>query len=681
MSFKHSILVVISVVCFAEAYCQTESNRVIEQIIETFAETTNEDFDYSEVYERLNYYSKHPLNLNTASAEQLQELFLLSPIQIQEILKYRAENGRLIDLLELQSIEVLTTETIKSILPFSTLQEPLIPAGLNPKTLLSKGENEFMALFGQVLQKPKGYLATDSKDASTYAGGQQRFLSRYRYRFGQTLSASLTMEKDAGEAFFAGSQKQGFDFYSGNLSYKGDGSVRKLIVGDYSLQFGQGLTMWSGLSFGKGAAVASITKNNIGLKPYSSTNEALFLRGVAGTIQFKNFDFTPFVSLRYLDASLSSDTSSQSISAINYSGLHRTQNELAHKNNISQLVYGANIQYTHRNFRLGGTAYHTDFNHPFQAGTLPYKVNAFSGDRLSNLGVYYNYNWRNIYLFGETSHSLNSGFATLNGVLASLAPQVSLVCFHRNYQKNYHSFFNQAVSENSDAVNEKGFYTGLIFTPSRKVEFNLYADLFKFPWLKYRVDAPSSGYEILSQFSYSPTKRLNAVLRYKVENKQENDDEEQALNFLTDVRKQNYRFELSYKVSDAFQIRNRAELVEYKKSGLIEHVYLLFLDVIYNHMISKISGNIRLALFDTPGFNSRLYAYENDVLYSYSMPLYQHTGLRFYFNTRYRINRKADLWFKYATTYYSDLETIGSGLEEFAGNKKSDVKLQIRYQF
>jgi hypothetical protein len=596
-------------------------------------------------------------------------------------LKYRAANGRLIELLELQSIETLTTETIKSILPFCILQEPLLPAGLNSKTLLSKGENEFLSLFGQALQKAKGYRPTEGKNATAYSGGSQRFLSRYKYRFGQRLSASLTMEKDAGEAFFAGSQKQGFDFYSGNLSYKGDGAVKKLIMGDYSLQFGQGLTMWSGLSFGKGAAVASITKNNIGLKPYSSTNEALFLRGVASTIRFKKLDFTPFASLRYLDATLIGDTSSQNISGINYSGLHRTQNELAHKNNISQLVYGANVQYTHRNFRLGGTVYQTNFNHPFQPGTLPYKANAFSGDRLSNFGVYYNYNWRNFYLFGETASSLNGGFATLNGVLASLAPQVSLVCFHRNYQKDYHSFFNQAVSESSDAVNEKGFYTGLIFTPSRKAEFNVYADVFKFPWLKYRVDAPSSGYEILSQFSYSPSKRLNAIMRYKLENKQENDDEEQALNFLTDVRKQNFRFELSYKISDVFQIRNRAELLEYKKSTLVEHGYLLFQDVIYNPMISKISGNIRLALFDTPSFNSRLYAYENDVLYSYSMPLYQHNGLRFYLNTRYRINSKADLWLKYATTFYSDLETIGSGLEEFSGNKKSDFKLQFRYQF
>ncbi len=679
MSFKGFIIFSALLLSYINSKCQTESNRVIEQIIESFAENTNEDFDYSEMYERLTYYSKNPLNLNSASAEQLHELVVLSPIQIQELLKYRAENGMFIDLLELQSIEALNTETIKAILPFCTLNELNPLASVNRKSL-STGENEIIGLFAQSLQKPAGY-SREGNGSSRYAGDPQRFLSRYKYHFGETLSASLTMEKDAGEAFFAGAQKRGFDFYSGNISYKSKGAIQKLILGDYSLQFGQGLTMWSGLSFGKGAAVASITKNNIGLKPYSSTNEMLFLRGVASTIRLKKFDITPFVSMRYLDGTLTADTSAQNISSINYTGLHRTANEIDHRNDITQLVYGGNIQFMNKSFRLGGTIYQTQFNHAFGRSEIPYKLNEFSGDKLTNVGLYYNYNWRNFYLFGESAHSLKSGFATLNGVLASLSKSVSLICFQRNYQRNYYSFFNQAVSEGSNAVNEKGFYTGLVLSPNRKMEFNVYADLFKFPWLRYRVDAPSSGYELLSQFSYSPTKKMNATFRYKFESKQENSDEEQIVSFLSEVRKQNYRFELSYKISDAFQIRNRVELVEYKKSVIVEHGNLIFQDIIYNPMISKLSGNIRFALFDTPGFNSRLYAYENDVLYSYSMPLYQHKGSRFYVNTRYRINRKTDLWFKYAATYYSDQETIGSGLEEIAGNKKSDFKLQFRYQF
>lgn len=660
---------------------QTETDLFIEQIIESISENTAEDFDYSELVERLNYYNKNPFNLNKVTGEQLQELVFLTPLQINALIHHRNNNGQFIELYELQSIDGLDVATIKKLTLFCSLTDVNPFENISFKTLTTKGTNEVMFTYGQMFQKREGFYKPENPNESHYLGGSERFLSRYKYHFEQAFSASLTMEKDAGETFFSQNQNRGFDFYSGNISYKSPGRIKKLVVGDYSLQFGQGLTMWSGLSFGKGAAVATITKNNIGLKPYSSTNESLFLRGLASTLNFKKIDITPFVSYRFMDGGLEVEESTEEISSISTTGFHRTQNEINNKNSIRQLVYGANAQYTNNALRLGTTVCQTDFNYAFETSEIPYNSYRFSGNKLSNVGVYYNYNWHNLYFFGEGAHSLNSGFSFLNGVISSLTPKVSLILFHRNYQKNYHSFFNQAVSEGTNAVNEQGFYSGLVITPNRKVEFNIYADFFKFPWLRYRVDAPSSGYEILSQFSYSPSKKFKATLRYKFESKEENDALDNAMNYLAEVRKQNCRFEINYKISDDFQLRNRVELVDYKKEDISEQGFLMYQDVIYNPMSSRISGNCRFAIFDTPGFNSRLYAFENDVLYSYSVPAYQNKGLRFYLNSRLRISPSADFWFKYAMSYYTDLESIGSGLDKIAGNKKSDIKLQLRFQF
>lgn len=677
MSFRTVLLLATLILASIKSNSQTEADLLLEPIIESITENVEEDFDYSELLERLYYYRKNPLNINRVSAEQLQELVFLSPLQISALIKHRNENGKFLDLLELQAIDVLDMESIKWLSLFCTVTETNSLENLSFKNLINKGSNEVMFTYGQMLQTKKGFEEPEDPEGSHYLGSSQRFLTRYRYHYGQALSASLTMEKDAGEGFFSNSQRSGFDFYSGNISYKSNGVVKKLVVGDYSLQFGQGLAMWSGLSFGKGAAVASITKNNIGLKPYTSTNEMLFLRGLSGTFNFKRFDITPFISYRFIDAGLEGTE----ITSIGTTGFHRTQNEVDNRNSINQLVYGANIQYQYQGLRIGTTVYQTDFNHSFEKSDLPYNIHAFAGSKLSNLGAYYNYNWRNFYWFGEVAHSLNSGYAFLNGVITSLTSKVSVILFHRNYQKNYQSFFNQAVSEGTNAVNEKGFYSGLVISPSKKAELNIYADFFKFPWLRYRVDAPSSGYEILSQFSYSPSKKLKTIFRYKFESKQENDVLENTMNYLAEVQKRNYRFEISYKISDNFQLRNRIEMVDYKKEEVKEQGFLLFQDVIYNPMASRFFGNCRFALFDTPGFNSRLYAFENDVLYSYSVPAYQNKGIRFYFNTRCRINRSADVWLKYAMSYYTDLESIGSGLEKIEGNKKSDIKLQLRYQF
>jgi len=682
MSFRVIVLGGLLMMILNKLSAQTENDAVVEAIIESVAENAGEDFDYSELVERLNFYRKNPINLNKTGRDKLEELMFLSPLQINQLLAHRGENGNFLELYELQSIDALDLETIKKLLPFITLGENNPLQGLTFKSLLQNGSNDVLFTYGQVIQRQQGYASGES--SSKYLGSPQRFLTRYRYHYGQHLSAAITMEKDAGEGFFSGKHQYGFDFYSGSLFYKNDGKIKKVALGDYSLQFGQGLTLWSGLSFSKGAAITTAVKNDIGLKAYTSTNEALFLRGFASTLNFKMIEVTPFISYRQIDAGISRYEQSDEgeVTSLSQSGLHRTANEISKRNNLSQLLYGANVQYNGKALKVGSVAYQTSFNKSFEEGVQPYNRFEFSGNRLSNIGLYYNYAWRNIYFFGEAAHSLNSGSAYLNGAMASLTSKVALVLFQRNYAKNYHSFFNQALSEGSNAVNEKGLYSGLVITPNRKYELSAYADFFRFPWLRFQADAPSSGYELLTQFTYSPNKKIKTMARYKLENKQENDGIENALNFLEDVRRQNFRVEINYKINGAFQLRNRAEAVVYQKgNGAHETGFILFQDVVYNPMKSKLTGNFRIGLFDTQSFNTRIYAYESDVLYGFSAPAYQNKGIRFYANSRYKINKRADLWCRYAISSYSNIDEVGSGGDKISGNNKSDFKVQLRLQF
>jgi hypothetical protein len=658
---------------------QTENDRELEQIIESVVEQAGEDFDYSEFAERLNHYKWKPINLNKARKEQLQELLFLSPLQINSLLKHSEINGDFIDLLELQSVEGMDLKTIQSLLPFITISIPVF-SNLSFQKLLPEGHNDLMFRYGQVLEKQNGFLIPDARDKTHYTGSPQRLLTRYRYNYKNILSAGLAMEKDAGEQFFSGKQRNGFDFYSGFLSYKGGGYIKKIIAGDYSLQFGQGLTLWSGLSFGKGASIATIAKQDLGLREYTSANEALFLRGTAATLAFKKTSITPFVSYRYLDGSLNGD--STKISSINQSGFHRTETEQRNKNRIEQLIYGSNIQYDKRSFKTGFIIYHTRFNYSFEQGTLQYNKFDFSGSALTNIGWYYNYNWRNFYFFGEAAHSLSSGYAYLTGAMVSLYNPVSLVMLYRDYQKKYYSFFNQSLAESTSGSNEKGFYSGLVIVPSSKLELSCYSDFFRFPWLKFGVDAPSKGNEYLLQLSYTPSKKLKALLRYKREDKEENDDIDNQTNFLETASKQNYRGELSYKINTTFQLRNRIEVTQYKKGLKPEELgYLMYQDIFYSPSRTKFSSNIRFAIFDTQGFNSRVYSYENDVLYGFSIPGFQDKGIRFYINGRYKIKRGIDVWLKYSITNFINKDEIGSGLDLIKGSNKSDIKAQIRLQF
>jgi hypothetical protein len=683
MNFKGKYLVLmLSVSLFMPlaAFCQDDSSEIIDQILELVSRDPSEDLDYSDLVERLNFYRLKPMDLNRATAEQLKELLFLSPLQINDILNHRSLNGPFIDQLELQSLHSLDAETISLLLNFVKVGIPSPLQNLSAKKLIEKGNHDLIFRTGQITQKQAGFLSADASKAPTYLGSPLKLLTRYRFNYANTLAISLNMEKDAGELFFDRNGNKGFDFYSGSISYRGQAVIKKLVLGDYALQFGQGLTMWAGSGFGKGAGITTIAKQDFGLKPYSSVNEASFLRGVATTISFKKISFTPFVSKKYLDASLGND--STEIGALNISGLHRTKTEIENKNRLSSTTYGANIQYNTRNLNLGITSYQTNFNIPFGAGKSLYEQYEYRGNSLLNLGFYYDYTLKNTYFFGEMAHSLNSGYAFINGLMTSLSPRVSLVLLHRKYAKNYHSFFNQSVSEASNAVNENGVYAAISLKFNSKWDFFIYSDYFKFPWLKFRVDAPSSGYEMLAQLNYKMNKKFKVSARFKQQLREENKGDMDDSFGLEEVDKQNYRLELIYALGDRFTLRNRAEAVRYQKGFLNQEMgFLLYQDLIYKPLSSKLSGNLRFGIFDTESFNSRIYAYENDVLYSYSVPAYQGKGIRFYGNMRYTFFRGLDIWIRYAHTSYSGQESVGSGNDQIIGNNRSDARFQMRFQF
>ena len=108
---------------------------------------------------------------------------------------------------------------------------------------------------------------------------------------------------------------------------------------------------------------------------------------------------------------------------------------------------------------------------------------------------------------------------------------------------------------------------------------------------------------------------------------------------------------------------------------------MIYQDVIYKPVGLPIQFSTRLALFDTYDYNSRIYAYENDLLYNFSVPALYNRGTRFYLNVRYTGIRNLSIEGRYAITDYSNVETIGSGLEEINGSKRSEIKAQLKYTF
>lgn len=661
-------------ICFAQ---QEESEWIIEELIEQLAEELGEDYDYQQIADRLFFYHQTPIDINKTQGEELKELQFLSPLHIENLLNYRNTAGEFISLYELQSIDGFDFLTVERLLPFITVPEKGRLEDLNIKEISKEGKHDLMLRYGRGLQQSEGFLRSRDSERSRYLGNPDRYFVRYRYQLPKRFQVSINMKKDAGEQFFYGSQKQGFDFYSASLHFFELGRVKNLVLGDYSLQFGQGLSLWSGLGFGKGSILQNVARQGLGVRPYTSTSEVLFLRGAAASIDLNGLELTPFISYRNLNASIENEGT---FSAFSSSGYNRTATELVNKKSVEQLLYGINLKYRFNKLTLGANVYQARFDKTLVPPPRLYNKFAFTGDQLTNASFYYDYTFGGTYLFGETAYSSSGGLASVNGLISSVSHNLSLVLLHRVYQKNYFSLYNQAFSENSDTKNENGFYSGLQWSPNRKISWTVYADHFKFPWLKFRVDAPSQGYDMFSLFTYSPNKRTEANVRYRFRKKQENSTLEGPVNILANVVRHQIRTELKYPGTENISFRTRLEVSSYQKENQKNETGLMvYQDILYKPMSSVFSGNVRLAVFNTDSYNSRIYAYENDVLYGYSFPAYANKGVRFYGNLRYRINRKMDVWIRYASFVFNE-HGIGSGLDAIAGKVKSDIRLQFRIQ-
>ena len=95
--------------------------------------------------------------------------------------------------------------------------------------------------------------------------------------------------------------------------------------------------------------------------------------------------------------------------------------------------------------------------------------------------------------------------------------------------------------------------------------------------------------------------------------------------------------------------------------------------------VESISLDARVAIFDTDDYASRIYAYERDLLYSFSVPALYGEGRRSYVLLRYEPTSSLTIEAKYGVTWYPRRRTLGSGLNATDGPASREVRLQLRW--
>jgi hypothetical protein len=676
---------------------EQKAQEVIESRIEYLLQSLEEsELDLTALFDQLYYYYDHPLNLNTATADELRSLQLMSEEQVSAFMRYRIQYGPMASIYELASVEYLTPQTIQMLLPFVSVS----PAEerkqkLRLRSLAKYSRHEFIWRYQRAFPLSEAYQPIDdstlsAKPNSRYLGSPDRIYARYRYRYSKRVSFGLTGEKDPGEEFFGGTQPKGFDFYSAHLMVTDIGPVRKVLVGDYNLQLGQGVVCWSNFGFRKSPGnTVDVKRFGQGILPMTSVAEANFMRGAATTLGWKKLDLTLAYSNKRVDGTLNTltdtltDEASNTFSAFQISGLHRTPGELQKKNTINEEVMTGHFSVNLTHLQLGLTAIQYRFDPALVRDGQLYLSKDFSGTENQNFGFDYTFNLGKFHFYGEQGLSANGGFALFNGVLLPLDQRFRMSLMQRHYTPDYQAVYANSFGERSGVRNESGLYAGVEFLPINRITVQAFYDVYRFPWMSYLVDGPGKGAEFSGQVIFDVSRNLQITGLYRHEQRSRNTFAEgDYFNHIGEETRQRIRLQVTTAVGKQVKLRTRIEGAQYARNeeAPTEGI-MLFQDVYWDSKDGKFGVDFRYALFNTDDYNTRIYVYENDMRYIFLVPAYYNRGSRTYINLKYKPTGNITLYLKGGYTFSANEDHFGSGNDEIAGNRKYELKAQAILKF
>lgn len=658
---------------------QNPSENLIEEVLEDLSVNNDinnsvNSLNWENELEELSNRLQEPVNLNSATREQLEQFPFLSDIQIEHLLAYIYIHGQMETIYELQLVEELDRQTIQYLLPFVCIKAINNEPAFRWKTMLKDagryGKNEVLTRLDIPFYKRKGY-------EHTYLGPSVYNSVKYTFRYRDQLYAGGVAEKDAGEPFAALHNRYGYDYYSFYLLLQNCGRLKSLAVGNYRLSFGQGLVMSTDYLMGKTIYASSFNNRSAGIKRHSSTDEYNYFRGVATTVALtKRLSVSAFYSHRNMDGVVTDGE----ITSVYKTGLHRSRKEADKKNLLTSQLTGGNVSYQQNHIRLGITGVYYVFNRLYEPELTGYSKYNIHGNHFYNLGIDYAYRWRRFSFQGETAIG-KQGWASLNRLQYSPVQDIQFMLIHRFYSYDYWAMYAHSFGEGSTVQNEQGYYVGLETTPFSHWRFFVSFDLFSFPWKKYRINKPSRGTDGLIQATFTPRTNLSMYLKYRY--KQKERDLTGSKGTLTlPIFHHQLRYRLNYSLNDVFSSRTTLDYNHFHSQDRAATKGYQVTQMISSQLPwTRLFADVQGSYFCTDDYDSRVYVSEKGLLYTFYTPSFQGRGFRCAVRLRYELNKHWLFITKFGETIYLNRNEIGSGNDLIYGNKKADIQMQLRIKF
>jgi hypothetical protein len=657
--------------------------RYIEEVTEDEAV---DETDLQQWMEQLDELREHPLNVNTVTREELEQIPLLPALIIEHILYYRDRFHELKSIQELLLVEDMN-RPVYNLLTEVLIVQPIKKKEFTPslKQLFQQGHHELSTRVDVPFYCREGYKIHSEETLAKnpnkqYLGNALYHNLRYRYHYGRRMEIGFTAEKDAGEPFFNSINRKGYDFYSPYVIIRNFRKLNVLALGNYRLNYGYGLVMNSGFNMGKVAMMSTIDNTSEGIQKHSSTNEYRYFQGAAASVQWTDRLYSDlFLSYRTMDATMDS----LCITALKTDGYHRLPREVEKKNQLANSVIGSNIRYRGKYYRLGFTGVYHVFNRLLIPEMTGYRRFALHGKEFWNVGANYKVFLRRFTFLGETAVDHQGNLAALH--MLSYSPNLNqrFIVMHRFYDARYQSMYAQSVSEGSSVQGESGFYIGLETKLMHRFKLNAFGDIFYFPWKKYRLSkAGTMGFDAQTQLTYEPSYQLEMWIKYRYRNKYR-DKADATLGTLTlpYIQHKAY-YTLKWTPSKVWNAQLKVNYAQVHSQGYIpSQGGMISLSADYHPTTLPFQFNLSVATFRTDDYDTRQSVYEKSVLYAFSSPSFYGRGYRVAWVGRWDINTHWTVQAKLGETHYFDRTTIGTSLDLIQGRDKADLNILVRMKY
>lgn len=644
-------------------FSQTDSSYLrTEEILEDILQEPVGDIDESDLYDQLEQLLLNPVNLNTATIDQLIQIPLIDISTAELIINHRKKYGHFFSVNELNLVENLDKELIKNISPFlyiETKSEGTEQKQEKIKSITSRSNILFRSRVINSLQTNDGFIS------ERFEGTKPKIYNRLLIKYDKQFQAGYLADKDAGESSVN-------EFSTYHIAINDVSFVRQAVIMDYILEFGQGLTFWTPYAYSKGAdAIVPVRRTDRILRPYTSSTENNFFRGAAAAFNLGDFILSGFYSNNYFDASIDSVTGK--ITSTPNNGLHRTRNEISKRKAASEKIFGGRLDYNFGNFLQLGVIYSRSyFSNEFQ----PSGFYDISGDNFSFSAASYNILFGRFNFRGEFSYN-GISVASINLFQFLINNNFTLITSIRSYPRNFNSLHGYAFGERNGATNnEFGIYVGFKWRTGVGL-INFYYDQFKFPYATYFNPSPTQGEEYLIDFLSKPFRKFEIRARYKYENKDLTQLIDNSKSIVKRLR-QVIRGELIYSITNQIRLRGRFEYNTFRiaETGYNENGYLIFQDFRYSPT-NNFNLYGRIIFFKTDSFSSAIYEYENNLTgVLTNVPLFNE-GIRWYLMIRYRAFNLLTFSAKYSETYKPAEKSLGSSENQIQGNLDNILSVQL----